>query len=210
MEPKVIICGTGRAGTTLLVRVFTAAGLETGFTRQDGLTSEKNIGRAGLETIPNRNNIQTLPRIIKSPSLVDKLPRILAGQWFPIGLAIIPVRNLQDAADSRKNVHDRAAQAGGKLSRAPGGLWKTHDADQQHWVLSEQFYKTVNLLVDYEVPMLFVSFPRFALDPEYFDKTVSAELSERFNWSRECLNRAYQEECRPDLVTLAGGEKLGT
>lgn len=42
-----IIAGTGRAGTTLLVRLFTRMGMDTGFNDSDTEMAEKSIGRAG-------------------------------------------------------------------------------------------------------------------------------------------------------------------
>ena len=136
MESKIIIGGTGRAGTTLLMRIFTVAGLDTGFSERDILQVENNEGRAGLERLPNRKNFHKLPRIIKSPMLDDKIPRILAGNWFPIGLAIIPIRNLREAAQSRVAVHERAVAEGLNPKTARGGLWKTDKIENQHWVLA--------------------------------------------------------------------------
>lgn len=202
MEPKVIICGTGRAGTTLLMRIFTVAGLDTGYSKQDISNVEKNIGKAGLERVPNKNNFKNLPKIIKSPIIVNKLPSILSKGWFPIELAIIPVRRLEDAAQSRINVHNRAMSSGINPKRAPGGLWKTNQAENQHWVLSEQLYRTIQPLVEFDIPIILVSFPRFANDYDYFDKKISLPLSERIGWCRETINQAYLSECKTDLITV--------
>lgn len=202
MDPKLVICGTGRAGTTLLMRIFTAAGLDTGFGQEHLDKVEGNIGRAGLERMPNRKNRTTLPRIVKTPALGDKLPVLLKEQWFPIGLAIVPVRNLYDAAQSRINVNERAKEKGIHPSRAPGGLVGRNKGVDQHFVLAEQFYNTIQPLIEYEIPMLFVSFPHFAKDAEYFDRTVATRLEQDFDWSRSAINDAYRTECNQDLVTV--------
>jgi len=209
MKPKIIICGTGRAGTTLLVRILTTAGFDTGFDADDIKSVEGNIGRAGLEKIPTLDNIKSLPQVIKGPQIVDVLPKILSDNWFPVGLAIIPVRNLNDAAQSRKEVHKRALSKG-FIKRglgSPGGLWKTRNPNNQRQILSEQFYKTVQILVDSEVPTIFLSFPKFAVDADYFDRTISRELHDLFGSSRDDINAAYLVERNPDLITVDSGRE---
>lgn len=139
--------------------------------------------------------------MVKSPHFVDVLPRVLVEQWFPIGLAILPVRDLDAAATSRKQVHDRAIVVGENPATAPGGLWKTDKAEDQHLILAEQFYRTLEPLVAAEVPVLLMSFPRFARDVEYFDMTLGAELERRFNIDRARLRAAHEQECNPAFIT---------
>lgn len=45
----ILIGGTGRAGTTLLVQYFTALGFDTGFTLDQAMQRVDSISRAGLE-----------------------------------------------------------------------------------------------------------------------------------------------------------------
>ncbi len=205
MDPKVVICGTGRAGTTLLMRVFTQAGLDTGYNQKHLDRVAGNIGRAGLERMPNRRNLDDLPQIIKTPRLTKRLPVLLKEQWFPIGLAIVPVRDLYQAAQSRIDVNARAEEKGIDPDKAPGGLVGRNKDVDQHYLLAEQFYNTIQPLIEYEVPTLFVSFPKFAKDFEYFDRTVSASLERVFNWSRSQINDAYHLECNPNYVSVKSG-----
>jgi len=201
MDPKIIICGTGRAGTTLLVRILTVAGLDTGFKPRRFKGVEETLGRAGLEKPVRRQNAHKLPLVVKSPQIVDVLPQLLAEEWFPIGLAIVPMRDLAAAAASRKQVRDRAIAAGEDPAMAPGGLWKTDQVENQHWVLAEQFYRTLEPLVAAEVPVLTLSFPRFAEDAAYFDRTMGVELERRYGVDRTRLRAAHAQECNPDLIT---------
>ena len=72
MKHHVIISGTGRAGTTFLVQLLTALGLDTGF---DSPTSGifENC-RAGMEWDLRHPNA---PYIIKNPWLCDYLHEIM-------------------------------------------------------------------------------------------------------------------------------------
>ena len=83
MDPKIIICGTGRAGTTLLVRILTVAGMDTGFKPHRFKGVEENLGRAGLEKPVRRHTADKLPLVVKSPQIVDVLPQLLEEGWFP-------------------------------------------------------------------------------------------------------------------------------
>ena len=109
---------------------------------------------------------------------------------------------MEDAAQSRINVHNRAISKKTDPRKAPGGLWGTSQAENQHWVLSEKLYRTIQPLVEFDIPIILVSFPRFANDYNYFDKKISLPLSERIGWSRENINEAYLSEVNMDFVTV--------
>ena len=65
-EHKVIITGTGRAGTTFLVRLLTELGLETGISRKNWHKKFYPACNAGLEH--NLLDPET-PYIVKNPAL---------------------------------------------------------------------------------------------------------------------------------------------
>jgi hypothetical protein len=48
-KSHVIIAGTGRAGTTFLVELFTELGIETGFSKEDYKTKIDPVSHSGLE-----------------------------------------------------------------------------------------------------------------------------------------------------------------
>lgn len=202
---KLLICGTGRAGTTLLVRILTVAGADTGFNDRQLREAAKNIGRAGLERGVSEKNRHNLPQVVKSPHLVNVLPRILAEKWFEIGLVIVPMRELEAAAQSRVSVHENALKNGMDPKRAPGGLWKTDEPTEQRQVLAEQFYRTLEPLVAYDVPHTLVSFPRFALEDQYFDEKIAKTLQEVMGFDRNSIMDAYRRECRPEMITGKDG-----
>lgn len=148
-----IISGTGRAGTTFLVQYFSALGLDTGFTLENSLSSVDSISKAGLEhSLMNTN----LPEIIKAPGFSDELYNL--NENISIKDAIVPVRNLYDAAESRRRVfyetnnlcHD-------------GSLWKTNDPKKQEMHLAIQFYKLIEQLVLKKSKNTFFIFSKFCI-----------------------------------------------
>src|SRR3954468_2936704 len=114
---KVIITGTGRAGTTFLVRLLTEIGLDTGYTRDNWQKDYFAHCNAGLE---HELSDPGAPYIVKNPGLCETLERELVRRQVTIDLAIIPIRELEAAASSRIRV-------GGTNGAVPGGLMGTSD-----------------------------------------------------------------------------------
>lgn len=198
---KIIIGGTGRAGTTLLVRILTRAGLDTGFSTDAFSQIEEQVGKAGLEHRLSKERAHDLPFVIKSPQIVDTIEQALVENWIDIKLAIIPVRDLNDAAQSRIRVQKAATNIGWwKFRGAAGGLWKTKTPKGQKSVLAELFYYTVEPLIRFNVPTLFISFPRFAKDRAYFQETFARVAKDALGCSEEDLMAAYDMEVKPDLI----------
>jgi hypothetical protein len=156
-EHKVIITGTGRAGTTFLVRLMTELGLETGITRKNWHKKFYPGCNAGLEH--NLLDPET-PYIVKNPALCETLPAALATGRFVIDHVYVPIRELETAAASR-------VRQGGQDGSVPGGLWGTADPAHQRAVLAEYFHKLIHVLVVNEIPHTFLLFPRLVTDPGY-------------------------------------------
>ena len=153
---KIIITGTGRAGTTFLVQLLTRLGLDTGYTSQPDQRDYFTHCSAGLEHDPES---PAAPYIVKNPGLCETLPAILDRGAIVIDHAIVPIRSLDDAASSRIRV--------GGDGRTPGGLWGTDQSDRQKSVLAERFHGLVHTLAVNEIPHTFLHFPRFARDADY-------------------------------------------
>lgn len=151
---KIIITGTGRAGTTFLVRLLTELGLDTGFTRDNWREHVHAHCSAGME---KDLNAPDAPRIVKDPDLCERLPGILAEGRIVVEHALVPVRDLASASASRVRIG----------AHAPGGIVGTEDARQQQAVLAARFHHLVETLVQHDIPHTFLSFPRFACDPAY-------------------------------------------
>jgi hypothetical protein len=159
-EGKIVIAGTGRAGTTLLIDVLTELGLDTGFAKGTPIDPQS---RAGLERgifSPNA------PRVVKNPGLSGKLRSILDEGRIPIEHVIVPVRDLDVAVASRVRVSQYGRQHGVR-----GGMVGAKRPSTQRAYLAELFYDLVWTLIDHDVPHTFLAFPRFATDATYtYDK----------------------------------------
>jgi hypothetical protein len=155
-EGKIIVAGTGRAGTTLLIDVFTQLGLDTGF--RPGPVVDREA-RAGLE---RGIFVENAPRIIKNPGLSTKLRSILDDGRIEIEHVIVPVRSLDVAVASRVRVSDYGRRHGVK-----GGMVGGKTPRSQRTYLADVFYELVWTLVEYDVPHTFLAFPRFTTDPAY-------------------------------------------
>jgi len=101
-----IIAGTGRAGTSFLVRYLTELGLDTTLARNGDRASWDEDANAGLE-----NQLvcgDNLPYVVKSPWIGEYVDQILREKQFKIDAFIVPVRDLVEAATSRVVLEQRA------------------------------------------------------------------------------------------------------
>lgn len=161
-SPKVIITGTGRAGTTLLVQVLTDLGLDTGFT--SAAEGDPRV-HGGLErdiTDPDA------PRIIKSPYLSWQLGDLIDSGRAAVDHVIIPIRDLDVAAASRV----RSTRYGTNL-RTRGGLFGTATATKQRDVLARFEYELFFTIARLDLPHTLLYFPRLAQDWEYTYRKLS-------------------------------------
>ena len=156
MAAKVVIAGTGRAGTTLLVQVLTDLGLDTGFGSDHEIDERVHAGlERGIEA-------PDAPRIVKNPNLSRRLGTLLDAGRVEIEHVIIPVRDLDVAAASRV----RNTKYGSDLHTF-GGLIGTSKATRQREALALVFYELLYTVARYDLPHTFLLFPRFAQDWEY-------------------------------------------
>lgn len=165
---RVFISGTGRAGTSLLVELLTDLGLDTGYNLGvDRLMSAGDDvyfppARAGFEHDPfDPSN----PFIVKSPFLCDQLDAVIAS-GIQVGHLIIPVRQIAQAAASRRHVQQKVT---GQIDGAAvaGGLWDTEQGRTQEEVLALKLAQLIEAAARHDIPMTFLAFPRFANDPQY-------------------------------------------
>ena len=183
---KVIITGTGRAGTTLLVELLTELGLDTGYTASNRNRDYHEHCNAGLE---REIEDPQAPYIIKNPALCETLPTLLANGQVTIDFALIPIRRLDQASASRIRV--------GGNGRVPGGLRGTNDPSKQKTVLAENFHQLVETLTAHDIPHAFLHFPRFAQDARYTYTKLRPLLGDI---SHDDFERCFKKVTRPDLI----------
>jgi hypothetical protein len=187
----VIITGTGRAGTTFLVQLLTELGMDTGFhNSQEGLFENCH---AGMETDLRQENA---PYIVKSPWICDYLEDVLRMEMVHIDHAIIPMRDLFSAAESRRLVSAKSPD-GNLPNIVPGGLWDADDPQEQESKLAIKYFKLIYVLVEYNVPTSFLIFPKFISEPIYLYSKLWFLLR---NLSYNIFLDAFNKVRRPELV----------
>ncbi len=154
-DGKIVITGTGRAGTSLLVAILSDLGLDTGFPPGVPIPAGRN---AGLE---NRVRDPAAPRIVKTPAVMFVLDEIVA-EGITIDHVIVPMRDLAVASASRIRVSDYGVAVG-----RPGGLVGTRTPWGQERLLARRFHDFMCTIAELEIPCTLLAFPRFASDWEY-------------------------------------------
>jgi hypothetical protein len=168
---KILVTGTGRAGTTLLMKLFTDLGLNTGFEK----SNIDKFPNEGLENLNLNNDIL----IHKAPHFSLNIESI--NDRFDLKHIIIPIRNLNDAASSRGRM--------GK-SGSNGGLWGANSIDGQKKYNSELIYNLIEVISRSNIPFTFIHFPSFTQD--------SSVLLSKLDWlwkahgiTREIFNKSF-------------------
>ena len=176
------------------MHLLTRLDLDTGFDQNsfadDHIYFEK--AKAGLEhDVLDFNG----PNIIKNPYFCDLVDEVLAS-GIRIGHVIIPFRNFEDAARSRKHIQEAST---GKVDGAPtaGGLWGTEKADDQVNALREKFTNLIAAIVRHDLPHTFLDFPRFANDPNYLFRKLSFMLG---GIKRTAFCKVFAEVSRPEWI----------
>jgi hypothetical protein len=159
-DGKIVIAGTGRAGTTFLVAVLSDLGLDTGFRPGVGM----NGAAGGLEHVSIDR--ADMPRVVKSPGLSTRLGSLLDAEVVKVDHVIIPMRDLDIAAASRVRV------AGyGRFLGVRGGFTGTRSAARQRGVLATMLGELIWTITRHDLPHTFLEFPRFTHDWQYtYDK----------------------------------------
>jgi hypothetical protein len=189
----VIISGTGRAGTTFLVQLLSRLGLETGV-GSAAVTGVDGNARAGLECDIRRGDA---PYVVKAPHLCESLDQVLASGDVVVDHALVPVRDLYGAAESRRDVVRRANSRLHPQLMA-GGLFGTDDPANQEAALTTRLYQLIHALAKHDVPTTLLYFPRLVEDPEYLFTKVRPVLPTDMEYA--AFLQAFGEVSKPELV----------
>jgi hypothetical protein len=198
-EPKIVITGTGRAGTTLLVSVLTHLGLDTGeesgrLSRVDGRT------HGGLESLLDAPDA---PTVVKDTTLPFRLAQLLEAGTVSVSHVIVPIRSLDLAAASRV----RGSNYGRNIF-ARGGLWGTVNPEKQRDALAAMLYELMYTIAKFELPHTLLEFPRFTTDWHYTWRALGFLAPDR---TPEDFRDALSAVVRTDLIheePLRPGERL--
>lgn len=177
-----MISGTGRAGTSFLVRFLGACGLETAA----GETDWHDRARAGGESILDPD--ADLPYVIKDPWLWTYC-RTLDLDRVTIDALVVPVRDLTSAAASRV-LQERAAMAETAwvdrddvrvFGHVPGGIAYSLSIVDQERILAVGFHELLDWALSHEIPLVLLAFPRIVEDAEYLVSSLWPFLEGRID-----------------------------
>ena len=181
-----IIAGTGRAGTSFLVRYLTELGLDTTLARNGDRSDWNSEANAGLEDLPVFD--KDLPYVVKSPWISECIEQIVTDKQFKIDAFIVPVRDLVETATSRvvleqRAIHEHNPWMAERLDRSwetyghtPGGLIYSLNPLDQARLLAVQFHRLVLKVSEASIPLVFPVFPRIATDWEYLHECLARIL----------------------------------
>ena|ERR1041385_5423960 len=188
MRNHLLIAGTGRAGTSFLVRYLTELGLDTHLSRQGDGSYWDAEANAGLEDIPLPGvDPGNLPYVIKTPWLVEFIDELIETPDLHIDAAIVPVRDLFEAAASRIILERRKFYECSPLlaglkrgwdnwGTTPGGVVYSLNPLDQARILGVWFHNTVERLCRAGIPIVLLHFPRFITDWEYLYQSTRSVL----------------------------------
>jgi len=190
-----LIAGTGRAGTSFLVRYLTLLGLDTNLSRSGPDAVWDEAANAGLEDLP-LPQAGNLPYVIKSPWSYQVIHQVLEAGTLAFDAVVLPMRDLTEAAASRTIVELRDLHGSFPWmadldhtwemhGHTPGGIIYSLNPIDQARLLAVGFHQLLERLVRQDIPVILLSFPRLIADAPYlFAKlapvlppTVTADLA---------------------------------
>lgn len=197
-DGHLLIGGPGRSGTTLLVQWFTALGFDTGFTLEQALRRVNDVSHAGLEHSLQR---RPLPYVAKSPYFGNNPAPLLSSGELHVRAVVVPLRPLHAAAASRRDASRRAAEQGLDPLAQPGGLsfGARKDPEVQEEGIGVAFYRLVQTLVAFEIPIYFLRFPEFAKGEQDLFLALRPLLEEHGVTAAEA-REALDTVARPELI----------
>ena len=191
MRNHLLIAGTGRAGTSLLVRILHACGLDTEISRRGGAVFWDEHANAGIENIPIVGDDH--PHVVKSPFSYQFIRELLARPGIKIDGVLIPVRDLDEAVASRiilelRHRYEHLVEFASQVEETwrdwgtvPGGVTYSLEPLDQARILAHSLHRIIEPLVDAEIPIHFLKFPKFTQDIEYLHRrllpVLPAEIS---------------------------------
>lgn len=212
LPTKIAIAGPGRSGTSLLVKILSAAGLST-----PGTETEYEEVNAGRES---RIGINSPFEVDKDPWLFAYAARLSDQQWGEYRALIVPIRNLTEASISRsKNERVFRLVENPELDhwkwdawgRVPGGALSSTTVSDIREVLSAGLWTLLEVATTKKIPIVLLHFPAFARDADYLWTQLSPHLPTRV--TRDILLDAWKATVRPALAreytTTVGGPNAG-
>jgi len=173
---KILITGTGRCGTTFLIKLFSFLEFNTGYNRSNYINFIFPNCNSGMERMYNENYY-----ILKNPNFIRNIKYILEDQSVIIKKVIIPIRDLRSSAKSRV-----------KHNKLPGGLLDASDEESQIKYYNKLLANYIYLMTKHDIDTILIDFDRMISDKAYLFNKIKSILDEK-NISFETFCNVYDE-----------------
>jgi len=173
---KILITGTGRCGTTFLIKLFSFLEFDTGFNKDNYFNFIHKNCNSGMERYYYENHY-----IIKSPDFISNIEQIIEDPSINVKTVIIPVRNYTLSALKRI-----------KHKYNAGGLWNANDLPSQLQFFKDIMSNYVYIMTKYNINTIFINFDKMICDKKYLFDKLNPILIEK-NIDFEKFSQVYDE-----------------
>jgi hypothetical protein len=171
---KILITGTGRAGTTFLIQIFTFLGYDTGFDETNFKNFISPNSNSGMEKAYYEKHY-----ITKDPYYIDNIKNVVKDKCIKIKHVIIPVRDYKDSAKSRTNI-----------GKGCGGLWNATNEEEQLRFYNQIMADYIYVMVKNDLSTFFLDFDRMVNDKSYLFEKLKIIFDEK-NVDFDTFSKAY-------------------
>jgi hypothetical protein len=173
---KILITGTGRCGTTFLIKLFSFLDFNTGYNRDNYNLSISSNCNSGMERKYNDNYY-----VLKNPLYMMNIEHIVKDTSIKIKNVIIPIRDLKMSAKSRV-----------KHGTLHGGLWHANDELSQINFYKNILTNYIFISTKYDINTIFIDFDKMINDEIYLFNKLKNILDEK-HIDLETFSRVYNE-----------------
>jgi len=148
---KILITGTGRCGTTFLIKLFSFLNYDTGYNKNNFQNHIFKNCDSGME-----KHYTAQHYIVKSPNYIAEIDKIVKDKRIILKKVIIPIRDYKVSASSRV-----------KHGHKAGGLWNASDETSQINYYMKIISNYIFYMTKYDVDTIFIDFDRMINDKIY-------------------------------------------
>ena len=173
---KILITGTGRCGTTFLIKLFSFLKFNTGYNKNNYNLSISSNCNSGMERDYKDNYY-----VLKNPTFMRDIENIVKDTSIIIKHIIIPIRDLKISANSR-------VRHGNKN----GGLWNAVTELEQINFYKDILTNYLFISTKYDINTIFIDFDKMIKNKIYLFNKLKNILDEN-NIDLETFSRVYDE-----------------
>lgn len=160
---KILITGTGRCGTTFLIKLFSFLEYDTGFNKNTYLKAISTNCNSGMEYSYTAKHY-----ILKNPSFLINIEGIIKDKTVNIKHVIIPIRDFNESAKSRAS-----------FGKQNGGLWNATNEETQKAFYMKIISNYIFMMTKYDINTIFINFDKMVNDKEYLFNKLKIILDEK-------------------------------